>query len=234
MARRGTSGRKPAPKKPSRLKAARPKKPAKAVARPARGVRTRIPVKKVPTPKPAAPTKRAAPARPVPAAKAAPAAKPLPAAKAAPAAKPVPAAKTAPPPPAPVKEPPKQKVTLSEKDLTQIRADLESAKALYEKELKDLESSSFDTSQSELSGEVSFDEEYADAGTFTFERERDLSLGNNIRDLLERVNHALVKLDAGKYGACERCGQPIDKQRLRALPYSNLCIRCKQLEERVR
>ncbi len=81
---------------------------------------------------------------------------------------------------------------------------------------------------------MSFDEESADAGTFTFERERDLSLGNNIRDLLEKVEAALKRMNAGTYGECERCGRPIDKARLKALPYAVLCIDCKKAEERVR
>ena len=79
---------------------------------------------------------------------------------------------------------------------------------------------------------MAFDEEYADSGTATFERERDLSLENNIRDLLEKIGKALVRLDDGTYGTCERCGKPIEKARLKALPYANLCIKDKQAESR--
>jgi DnaK suppressor protein len=81
---------------------------------------------------------------------------------------------------------------------------------------------------------MGFDEEYADAGTATFERERDLSLVNNLRDLMERIDKALAKIDEGTYGLCDRCGKPIEKLRLKALPYANLCIKDKQAEERVR
>lgn len=124
------------------------------------------------------------------------------------------------------------KSPLSEKELAQIKVELEEQRSTLEREFADLEAGSLKVPQSELSGEASFDEEYADAGTFTFERERDLSLGNNIRDLLDKVGHALRRIAEGSYGICERCGQPIDKARLKALPYSSLCIRCKQLEER--
>ncbi|MCS7173013.1 MAG: TraR/DksA C4-type zinc finger protein [Armatimonadetes bacterium] len=48
------------------------------------------------------------------------------------------------------------------------------------------------------------------------------------------VEDALRKLDAGQYGICERCGQSIDVERLRALPFARLCIRCKTEEERER
>jgi len=124
--------------------------------------------------------------------------------------------------------------SLSAVDLEQIRVDLQAQRDLFARELTELEAGTFNQSQSDLSGEVSFDEESADAGTFTFERERDLSLGNNLRDLLDKVDSALRRINAGTYGTCERCGRPIDKARLKALPYSVLCIDCKKLEERVR
>ena len=81
---------------------------------------------------------------------------------------------------------------------------------------------------------MGFDEEYADAGTATFERERDLSLVNNLRDLMERIDKALAKIEDGTYGLCDRCGKPIEKARIKALPYANLCLKDKQAEERVR
>jgi RNA polymerase-binding transcription factor DksA len=187
------------------------------------------------------PPKKAA--RPAPAKKAIPAAKPAPVAtapaKAAPAkaapAKAAPAKAAALPAPAAV--PRKRRgnaAGLTPTELAAIRTELESQRELHRRELAELEAGTFNASQSDLSGEVSFDEESADAGTFTFERERDLSLANNIRDLLDKVGSALKRIDAGTYGECERCGGPIDKARLKALPYSVLCISCKKLEERVR
>jgi len=157
-------------------------------------------------------------------------AKPATAAKHA-AAKPVSAAAAvavAPPPRKP------RRPAFSPAEIEQIRADLEVQRQLFVRELAELEAGTFNQSQSDLSGEVSFDEESADAGTFTFERERDLSLSNNLKDLLDKVDSALRRIKFGSYGSCERCGRPIDKARLRALPYSVLCIDCKKLEERVR
>ncbi|MGH2706030.1 MAG: TraR/DksA C4-type zinc finger protein [Actinomycetota bacterium] len=99
-------------------------------------------------------------------------------------------------------------------------------------QLHDLEETSFNLSQSEMSGEVSYDEDYADAGSFTFEREKDLSIANNVQDLLDKINRAIGKIEDGTYGICESCGEPIDAARLRALPHVSLCIRCKKAEER--
>ena len=43
---------------------------------------------------------------------------------------------------------------------------------------------------------------------------------------LEQVNQALARLNAGEYGECIECGEPISEARLRALPYATLCIQC--------
>jgi DnaK suppressor protein len=120
----------------------------------------------------------------------------------------------------------------SRKELEEFRAALVKEQEELKAQLTELEESSFSTSQSEISGEVAFDEEYADSGTATFERERDLSLENNIRDLLDKIKKALARLENGTYGICERCGKPIEKARLKALPYANLCIKDKQAEAR--
>jgi DnaK suppressor protein len=76
---------------------------------------------------------------------------------------------------------------------------------------------------------------YDDSGdpeTATYERERDLSLLENARDLLDQVDRALAKIADGTYGICESCGKSIEAARLRALPHASLCISCKRAEER--
>lgn len=67
-------------------------------------------------------------------------------------------------------------------------------------------------------------EEASDAGSFTSERERDLSLVGNLRDLISKVQGALGRIEDGSYGRCEACGQPIEAERLDALPYTTLCL----------
>ena len=103
-----------------------------------------------------------------------------------------------------------------------------------EKQLAEISENTFAGDQTDMTGEAGFDEEYADAGSATYEREKDLSLVINLRDLLERIEKAVTKIDEGTYGLCDRCGKPIEKARLKALPYANLCLKDKQAEERVR
>jgi RNA polymerase-binding transcription factor DksA len=124
------------------------------------------------------------------------------------------------------------KSTHTKKELDDLRQRLVDEQAELHDQLTTIEETSFSTSQSDLSGEVSFDEENADAGTFTFERERDLSIENNVRDLLGKIGRALTRMDEGTYGTCSRCGKPIEKARLRALPYVDLCIKDAQAQSR--
>jgi len=126
------------------------------------------------------------------------------------------------------------KSTLSTKELQELKDRLVQERADLRSQYDEIEEATFSTNQTDLTGEMGFDEEYADAGTATFERERDLSLVNNLRDLMERIDKALAKIDEGTYGLCDRCGRPIEKPRLKALPYANLCLSDKQAEERGR
>ena len=72
----------------------------------------------------------------------------------------------------------------------------------------------------------------ADAGTKAFEREHELALTQHAADLLDQGERALGRIDAGTYGVCESCGEPIGKARLLAFPRAILCVACKQREER--
>jgi RNA polymerase-binding protein DksA len=124
------------------------------------------------------------------------------------------------------------KTAYSKRELDDLRERLVTERGELQEQLTTIEEQSFATSQSEISGEVSFDEENADAGTFTFERERDLSIENNVRDLLRKIDRALIRMDGGTYGICSRCGKPIEKARLKALPYVDLCIKDAQAQSR--
>jgi DnaK suppressor protein len=75
-------------------------------------------------------------------------------------------------------------------------------------------------------------DDQADAGAKTFQREYDLSLTQNARELLDLAQLALGRIDDGSYGICASCGKPIGKARLQAFPRATLCVACKQREER--
>src|SRR5919201_3670052 len=124
------------------------------------------------------------------------------------------------------------KTAYSQKELDELRERLLAEQVELQEQLATIEEQSFATSQSDISGEVSFDEENADAGTFTFERERDLSIENNVRDLLGKIDRALARMDDGTYGFCSGCRKPIQKPRPKALAYADLCIKDAQAQAR--
>jgi DnaK suppressor protein len=81
------------------------------------------------------------------------------------------------------------------------------------------------------SGEGAGDDQ-ADSGTKTFEREHEMSLVINARDMVLQTERALDRIDNKSYGNCEECGSPIGKARLQVFPRATLCMICKQKEER--
>ncbi|WP_142119662.1 TraR/DksA family transcriptional regulator [Rarobacter faecitabidus] len=114
-------------------------------------------------------------------------------------------------------------------ELEKIADDLLTANARVSGELNDA-----DRFLGELlrnSGDGAGDDQ-ADSGSSALEREHELSMINNLRDLLAQNNRALERIDNKTYGQCEQCGQAIGKARLQAFPRATLCVTCKQREER--
>ena len=80
------------------------------------------------------------------------------------------------------------------------------------------------TSSSPSWSAASFDENFADSGQVAAEQGETHALASSLKDQLDDVEQALVKLDEGTYGLCERCEQPIPAARLEAMPASRFCI----------
>jgi RNA polymerase-binding protein DksA len=66
--------------------------------------------------------------------------------------------------------------------------------------------------------------------TEVYEFEKRMALKNELEETLVKVERALDKYEAGKYGICDVCEQPIAVERLEALPHASLCINCKALQ----
>lgn len=76
------------------------------------------------------------------------------------------------------------------------------------------------------SGELanaSVDNHPADTATETVDREIDYTLEENSTNVLREIDAALERIEAGTYGVCERCGNPIEPERLEHLPWATLC-----------
>jgi RNA polymerase-binding protein DksA len=121
---------------------------------------------------------------------------------------------------------------LTSQEIGELRTRLESEREELNAQLTTIEDQAFAATQSDMSGDVGVDDESADAGTATFEREKELSIEQNVRDLIQKIDRALKRIEDGTYGICEVCGKPIEKARLKALPYVDLCIKDAQARSR--
>lgn len=117
----------------------------------------------------------------------------------------------------------------TEADLAEVRGELESDRERLVAEVDEADAELVELMRD--SGDGAGDDP-ADAGAATWEREHEMSLTANARDLLEQTVHALDRIDSDQYGVCESCGNPIGKMRLMAFPRATLCMTCKQKQER--
>ena len=127
-------------------------------------------------------------------------------------------------------------VVVSESEAPWSNAEIKAVRTDISKELERLrkELALVEMEMDELiqeSGEGAGDDQ-ADAGTKTFEREHEMSLVINARDMVLQTERALERIDNKTYGNCEECGAPIGKARLQVFPRATLCMLCKQKEER--
>ncbi|MFE8916210.1 MULTISPECIES: TraR/DksA family transcriptional regulator [Streptomyces] len=108
--------------------------------------------------------------------------------------------------------------TLLTSEILRLRSELEASGAALAGLMRD-------------SGDGAGDDE-ADTGTKNITREHELSLAANAQEMLEQTERALARLEAGTYGLCEICGNPIGKARMQAFPRATLCVEDKQKQER--
>lgn len=135
----------------------------------------------------------------------------------------------------PIKQAPTP-VVVSESEAAWSAAELKSIRAELAKELVRLQAdlSVVEREMDSLiadAGDGAGDDQ-ADAGTKTFEREHEMSLVINARDMVLQTERALERIDTKTYGNCEECGAAIGKARLQVFPRATLCMLCKQKEER--
>ena len=112
------------------------------------------------------------------------------------------------------------------------RARLDEERRRLEEVRETLDSVSDESERESLSELSSSDQHPGDIGSETFEREKDLSILEQVEAELADVAHALERLDQGTYGTCEACGQPIGDERLEALPAARFCLNDQALAER--
>jgi len=100
-------------------------------------------------------------------------------------------------------------------------------------EIKHISDDTLKKSQKEASGDISgYTYHMADMATDTYDREFSLGLASNERKLLYELDDALKKTEEGSFGICEECKSLIAKNRLKAVPYARLCVKCQEKKEK--
>jgi DnaK suppressor protein len=100
-----------------------------------------------------------------------------------------------------------------------------------------------ETERERLAGEISqlgspgderpgYGNHMADDATGVFEQTYNMSLRESLEGSLRLVDHALLRVEDGTYGICSDCGGIIEWGRLKALPYTGLCVECVRRQER--
>jgi RNA polymerase-binding protein DksA len=112
-----------------------------------------------------------------------------------------------------------RKMLLDERD--RLRKEIEAIE-------DDMSYSETRSGQSEL---ADYDQHPADAGTDTFEKEKDVAVADSWRDIVGRIDEALDKIERGTYGTCDRCGREISEARLKAVPHAIYCVECQDIIE---
>ena len=106
----------------------------------------------------------------------------------------------------------------------QLKRQLISEKSRLEKELDGITEA--------VGGSVGYGNHMADDATMAHEQTKALAVKENARLMLMQVSEALERFEEGTFGVCVDCGHSIDPARLKAIPYTALCIQCAQGQKR--
>ena len=72
----------------------------------------------------------------------------------------------------------------------------------------------------------------ADMAANAYTKELLISVSANDRRLLELIDEALARIEAGEFGECVNCGEQVQEKRLEAVPWARYCLKCQDLQER--
>jgi len=119
-------------------------------------------------------------------------------------------------------------------DLKKFRDILRKERKRLEEQEERIERRSSGASESgELSELADYDNHPADTATNTESRTMDIALDENISTMIAQIDEALRKIEDHTYGVCDRCGGPINRERLEVIPYATLCIDCQDIVEEI-
>src|SRR5215211_2545319 len=126
------------------------------------------------------------------------------------------------------------KPNLSDRTLKRLRQKLIDERDQQLRQAEELQAEAEELAQERDPGDTQFDEESGEGDTVNVERERDLLLSASARQIVDAIDRALKRMDAGTYGVCVPAGRRLSVERLEAIPYAEECVDCKARAERRR
>lgn len=123
----------------------------------------------------------------------------------------------------------------TKKELAIYRELLQHQLERMQKNLNSLAANNLKRSPSDTTGDISFYSTHmADHGTDNFDRELALNLVSGRQESIYDIEFAIQRIDDGTYGICQACDNPIERPRLKALPFARKCLACQNAAERGR
>jgi DnaK suppressor protein len=125
------------------------------------------------------------------------------------------------------------KKKFNKKELAEFKKIILKVKDGMVDDIKHISEDTLKKSQKDASGDISgYTYHMADVATDTYDREFSVGLASNERQALYELTDALKKIEDGTYGVCEECKSLIAKNRLKAVPYARLCLKCQEKTEK--
>jgi RNA polymerase-binding protein DksA len=120
---------------------------------------------------------------------------------------------------------------MNKQQLKQFKAFLMQERAKFAGEIRSIAQDASKNPR-EASGDLSsYTVHMADMSADTFERELAMNIASSEQEVLYQIEDALKRIDEGTYGVCQQCSKAISMSRLKAVPYTSLCIVCQRAKE---
>lgn len=110
------------------------------------------------------------------------------------------------------------------------RRRLETLKEEYSELINSLDQGLNDPMRETTSELSLYDNHPGDVASEVFERGKDIGFKTYALGQIEKVEDAMERLEKGQYGICDKCGQPIPRKRLEAIPLTTMCVKCREEE----
>ena len=121
---------------------------------------------------------------------------------------------------------------MTEQDLEYFKNLLETKRTSIVKDLGTLQSHSMQSTSAESSGDLTYSDHMPDLGSATMEREKAFLFAARDGAYLDQIEAALTRIQNRKFGVCRECKSPIPRARLEAVPTTQICVPCKEKQNK--